>query len=262
MSQLILQSFPCFTYVTTHSPTLLLFHLCHSSFSNPSFASPTSQDFHLRHLASRPCNLCWWKLQEMMNVLLQAVSISRQVGATTYVETSAKTSTKAVKDAFEVAALAALGKLNKNHSVLQRQRAYTQQKSKLDLKAELKGRAKSCNLMWPDRGNNCPVMWDLCRQRLLWILSSSCYYLQMFEIFVSEIYRRVSLESPRFPLEGSNFYWKVWGTHFWKLFIYIQYIITCINKLAFMNYSCGRFYTISYWYSFIISWYYKIVRLD
>ncbi|PSN51753.1 Rho-related GTP-binding protein RhoE [Blattella germanica] len=77
----------------------------------------------------------------------QAVSISRQVGATTYVETSAKTSSKAVKDAFEVAALAALGKLNKNHSVLQRQRAYTQQKSKLDLKAELKGRAKSCNLM-------------------------------------------------------------------------------------------------------------------
>jgi hypothetical protein len=65
----------------------------------------------------------------------------------TYVETSAKTSSKAVKDAFEVAALAALGKLNKNHSVLQRQRAYTQQKSKLDLKAELKGRAKSCSIM-------------------------------------------------------------------------------------------------------------------
>ena len=56
MSQLILQPFPCFTYVTAHSPTLLLLHLCHSSFSNPSFASPTSQDFHLRHLASRPCH--------------------------------------------------------------------------------------------------------------------------------------------------------------------------------------------------------------
>ena len=54
-SQLILQPFRRFTYVTTHSPTLLLLHLHHSSFSNPSFASPTSQDFHLRHLASCSC---------------------------------------------------------------------------------------------------------------------------------------------------------------------------------------------------------------
>ena len=68
MSQLIFEPFCCFTYitdhsptipslfiyVTAHSPTLPLLHLCHSSFSNPSFASPTSQDFHLRHLASRP----------------------------------------------------------------------------------------------------------------------------------------------------------------------------------------------------------------
>ena len=56
-SQSILQPLPRFTYVTTHSPTLPLLHLRHSSFSNPSFASPTSQDFHLRHLASRPCLL-------------------------------------------------------------------------------------------------------------------------------------------------------------------------------------------------------------
>ena len=56
-SQLILQPFPRFTYVTTHYPTIPLLHLRHSSFSNPSFASPTSQDFHLRHLASRPCNV-------------------------------------------------------------------------------------------------------------------------------------------------------------------------------------------------------------
>ena len=28
-----------------------------SSFSNPSFASPTSQALHLRHLASRPCKI-------------------------------------------------------------------------------------------------------------------------------------------------------------------------------------------------------------
>ena len=36
-----------FTYVTTHSPTLPLLHLRHSSFSNPSFASPKSQALHL-----------------------------------------------------------------------------------------------------------------------------------------------------------------------------------------------------------------------
>ena len=54
-SQLILQPFPGFTNVTTHSPTFPLLHLRHSSFSNPSFASPTSQDFHLRPLVSRPC---------------------------------------------------------------------------------------------------------------------------------------------------------------------------------------------------------------
>ena len=41
--QLILQPFPRITYVTAHSPTLLSLHLCHSSFPNPSFASPTSQ---------------------------------------------------------------------------------------------------------------------------------------------------------------------------------------------------------------------------
>ena len=32
-----------FTYVTTHSPTLLSLYLCHSLFSNPSIASSTSQ---------------------------------------------------------------------------------------------------------------------------------------------------------------------------------------------------------------------------
>ena len=43
-----------FTYVTAHSPTNPLLHLRHSSFSNSSFASSTSQALHLRHLASRP----------------------------------------------------------------------------------------------------------------------------------------------------------------------------------------------------------------
>ena len=40
---LILQPFRHFTYVTTHSPTLLSLYLRHSSFSNPSVASRTSQ---------------------------------------------------------------------------------------------------------------------------------------------------------------------------------------------------------------------------
>ena len=52
-SKLILQSFLRFTYFTAHSPTLTLLRLRHSSFSNPSFASPMSQAVHLRHLASR-----------------------------------------------------------------------------------------------------------------------------------------------------------------------------------------------------------------
>ena len=42
-SQLILQHFRRFTYVTAHSATLPLFHLRHISFSNPSVALPTSQ---------------------------------------------------------------------------------------------------------------------------------------------------------------------------------------------------------------------------
>ena len=44
--ELILQPFRHFTYVTTHSPTLPSLYLRHSSFSYPSFASPTSQFIH------------------------------------------------------------------------------------------------------------------------------------------------------------------------------------------------------------------------
>ena len=51
-SQLILQPFRRFTYVTAYSPTLLLLYLRHRSFPNP---SPTSQALHLIHLESRPC---------------------------------------------------------------------------------------------------------------------------------------------------------------------------------------------------------------
>ena len=53
-SQLILQPFRCFTYVTPHSQTLALLHLRHSSFSSPSFASSTSQALHLRSRAHSP----------------------------------------------------------------------------------------------------------------------------------------------------------------------------------------------------------------
>ena len=43
LALLILQPFRHFTYVTTHSPTLPSLYLHHSSFSNPSVASSTSQ---------------------------------------------------------------------------------------------------------------------------------------------------------------------------------------------------------------------------
>ena len=42
-NELILQDFRHFTYVIAHSPTLPSLYLRHSSFSNPSVASPTSQ---------------------------------------------------------------------------------------------------------------------------------------------------------------------------------------------------------------------------
>ena len=58
-SQLILQPFRRFTYVTVNSLTLSLLHIRHSSFFNPSFASPTSQALHLIHLANRPCLPHW-----------------------------------------------------------------------------------------------------------------------------------------------------------------------------------------------------------
>ena len=42
-SQLILQPFRRFTYITAHSPTFPLLHLRHTSFTNPSVALPMSQ---------------------------------------------------------------------------------------------------------------------------------------------------------------------------------------------------------------------------
>ena len=43
IAELILQAFRHFTYITAHSPTLPSLYLRHSSFSDPSVASPTSQ---------------------------------------------------------------------------------------------------------------------------------------------------------------------------------------------------------------------------
>ena len=53
-AELILEPFRHFTYVTAHSPTLPSLYLHHSSFSNPSFAFPSLQALHLRHLVNRP----------------------------------------------------------------------------------------------------------------------------------------------------------------------------------------------------------------
>ena len=52
--QLILQPFRRFTYARAHYPTLLLLHLRHSSFSKPTFASPTSQALHLNSPGEPP----------------------------------------------------------------------------------------------------------------------------------------------------------------------------------------------------------------
>uniref|UniRef100_T1JA45 Uncharacterized protein n=1 Tax=Strigamia maritima TaxID=126957 RepID=T1JA45_STRMM len=73
----------------------------------------------------------------------QALNSSRQISATTYVETSAKTSSKNTREAFEVAVLAALGRLNKNHVAMQRQRSYVKSKNKRDLTRELRNKAKT-----------------------------------------------------------------------------------------------------------------------
>ncbi|GLH02481.1 Uncharacterized protein GBIM_08482 [Gryllus bimaculatus] len=92
----------------------------------------------------------------------QALQVSRQLGAATYVETSSRTAGRAVRDAFEVAALAALGKLNSAPAVGAPNGATNGTnngtsgganggggtnggaKAPHPLKAELKGRARSC----------------------------------------------------------------------------------------------------------------------
>ncbi|XP_076361487.1 rho-related GTP-binding protein RhoE-like [Tachypleus tridentatus] len=79
----------------------------------------------------------------------QALAVSRQIGATTYVETSSRLSGRSVRDAFEVAALAALGKLNKNHVTVPRHPTLVKSKykSKIYLKDDFRDRAKNCIVM-------------------------------------------------------------------------------------------------------------------
>lgn len=79
----------------------------------------------------------------------QAVAVSRQIGATTYVETSSKQCCKTVPDAFEIAALAAMGKLNKSHGSLLRHRPFSKgkHKNKTFIKEEIRHKAKNCVLM-------------------------------------------------------------------------------------------------------------------
>ena len=73
IAELILQPFHHFTYVTTHSRTLLSLYLRQSSFSSPSVASPTPQlipqpffcfsyvtGFSL-NVAWRAAHAIWWK---------------------------------------------------------------------------------------------------------------------------------------------------------------------------------------------------------
>ncbi|CAM1307603.1 RND3 (predicted) [Pycnogonum litorale] len=74
--------------------------------------------------------------------LEEALSISRRISAVTYVETSAKLSLNSVSEAFEMAALAAMGRLNRKHSGVERPLPLT--KYETTLKEQ---KRKSCCIM-------------------------------------------------------------------------------------------------------------------
>ena len=80
-SQLILQPFCHFTYISAHSPTLSLLHLHHSSFSSLSFASLTSQVLHLIHLASRslPSQSIFFLLKILRKIVYIFLSILNKI---------------------------------------------------------------------------------------------------------------------------------------------------------------------------------------
>ena len=73
MSQLILQPFRRFTYATAHSPTLPLLHLCHSSFSNPSFVPPFTFSLSLTSIffsSITPPSFCLYNARSFLNILV------------------------------------------------------------------------------------------------------------------------------------------------------------------------------------------------
>jgi len=83
----------------------------------------------------------------------QATSAGNEIQAACYVETSSKISSKSVKNALEIAVILAIGKLQKNTTGVQRQRSFCKvrfkSKPKVNLKSEIRGKAKSwnCTLM-------------------------------------------------------------------------------------------------------------------
>ncbi|GIY06154.1 RNase H domain-containing protein [Caerostris extrusa] len=79
-----------------------------------------------------------------------ALGVSRQIHATTYVETSSRSCPRSAREAFEVSALAALGKLNKNHILrtpLSTMSSRGKYKNKDVLKDDLRDRTRNCVLM-------------------------------------------------------------------------------------------------------------------
>ncbi|XP_054715878.1 ras-like GTP-binding protein rhoA [Uloborus diversus] len=92
------------------------------------------------------------KIKKVPVTAEQALGVSRQIHATTYVESSSHSCSRSVRDAFEISALAALGKLNKNH-VLRSATAPPSMttrgkyKDKESLKEDLQDRTRNCSLM-------------------------------------------------------------------------------------------------------------------
>ncbi|XP_026474463.1 GTP-binding protein RHO1-like [Ctenocephalides felis] len=77
----------------------------------------------------------------------EAMVIGRKIGAVTYIETSAKLADRSVSDAFEVAALAATGRLSKKQTQ-KISNQITRSKTKNSYKTELKIKTKkNCTIM-------------------------------------------------------------------------------------------------------------------
>ena len=77
--QIILQTFRRFTYVTAHSPILPLLQLRHSSFSNLSFDSPTSQALHLTSPGEPPMDYIRAEIKSInAEELAEVITISKE----------------------------------------------------------------------------------------------------------------------------------------------------------------------------------------